>query len=71
MGLGVELDFNDNMQNVVQESFNNTSKFIRMGALNFLFYFSAGFTILSSGFTLLILLNPDSDNQHSTSNSVS
>jgi len=67
MGLGVELDFNDNMNNVVQESFNNTSKFIRMGGLNFLFYFSAGFTILSSGFTLLILLNPDTEGSSSAS----
>ena len=66
MGLGVELTFNENMNQVVQTSFNNASKFIRMGALNFLFYFSAGFTILSSGFTLLILLNPEGEQAHNS-----
>lgn len=51
------------MNNVVQSSFDNTNKFIRMGRLNFLFYFCAGFTLISSGLSLIIIFDPSVEHQ--------
>jgi hypothetical protein len=58
-----QLNFDANMNNVVQASFDQTSKFIRMGVLNFFFYFTAIFTLLTSGLQLLVIMYPNRKTQ--------
>ena len=58
-----QLNFDANMNTIVQTSFENTSQFIRMGALNFFFYFTSFFTILTSALQLLMIMYPNEIDQ--------
>lgn len=52
--MGAQLNFDSEMDQIVLTAFQNTSKFIRMGALNLLFYLTAFYTCINGAFPLMI-----------------
>ena len=50
----ISVNFDDEMNSIVKESFIGTKKFILIGSLSFLFYFSALYTFISALYPLMV-----------------
>ncbi len=64
---GEVLNFDSQMNEIVQKAFANTHKFIRMGAINILFYFISLYTIINAILPLAVGIFPGDKNLTITS----